>query len=162
MCGIGAFQAHNRAQGLCVVAKSACALHRLGQSLLARMAKRRMAQSMRQTHRLCKVFIHAQSACKNPPDLRHFKTMREPGAIMIAFRSDKDLSFRFQPAKTHRMNNAITVALEIGAWASHFQRSECAAEFSAAMRVWVCSKGSALYHPASLGSGGLRLNRNRP
>ena len=108
------------------------------------MAKRRVAKIVRQAQSLCQVLIQSQSAGKNAPDLRDFKAVREPGAIMVPIRGDKDLCLRFEPAKAHRMDNAIAVALEIGARAAGFiartnvGRTARAAEFAATMGIGIC------------------------
>jgi hypothetical protein len=41
--------------------------------------------------------------------------MGQPGAVMIAFVVEKDLGFLLQPPKRRGMNDAVAVALEIGA-----------------------------------------------
>lgn len=79
------------------------------------MAKRGMAQIVCQTQRFGQIFIQTQRASEHPPDLRHFQTVRETRPVVIAFGRDKDLSLRFEPAKTHRMDDAVAVTLKIGA-----------------------------------------------
>ena len=118
MAGIGAFDPHYRAQRLRIMIKAAMPLHRFAQSIFARMSKRRVPQVMRQTQRFGQVFVQTKASRDDPPDLRDLQAMCHPRSIMVTLRRYKNLGFGTQPPKAHRMDDAVTIALKLAAWAA--------------------------------------------
>ncbi len=148
MLRIRAFQPHDGAQGMSVVAKTAEWLHRLFQCIFARMAERWVAKIMRKAKRLSQVFIEAQGARDDPANLRDFQTVSHARAIMIAFRRDEDLRLGAQTTKTHRMNDSITVALKLGSRPPC--RPSAASELAPARSFRISSKGRRHHHAAAI------------
>ena len=91
MIGIGTFEPGQSAYALCIVIISPGMAHRLFQSLLASMAKRRMTDVMGETESFGQVLIEAKFARNDAPDLCDLDAVREAGAIVIAVRCNEDL-----------------------------------------------------------------------
>ena len=85
---------------------------------LARMAEGSMAQVVPEGDRLGKVFVQSQAAGNGTGDLRHVDGVRHAGAEVISFRRKKDLRLVFQPQKRLAVDDAVAVALKIGAHAA--------------------------------------------
>ena len=66
---------------------------------LPRVAKRRMAEVVAERNRLCQILVHAQCLCNRSGILGNLKRMRQPRAVMVAFRGKEYLCLPFQPAK---------------------------------------------------------------
>ena len=77
------------------------------------MAKRRMAEIVRQRQRLGEVLVEAERARERAGDLRDFERMGEPGAVMVALVIDEHLRLVRQPAECGRMDDAVAIAAEI-------------------------------------------------
>lgn len=82
------------------------------------MTKGRMADIMRQTQRFCQILIQPQSSRDHAADLGHFETMCQPGAIMVAIGSDKDLRLGAEAAERDGMDDPVTITLKLGAGAA--------------------------------------------
>ena len=85
------------------------------QRFLAGMAERRVAQVMRQRHRLGQIFVHRQAARQAARQLRHFQRMGQPGAVIIALMLHKDLGLVLEAAEGDGMDDAVAVAAVAGA-----------------------------------------------
>src|SRR5262249_55502326 len=58
------------------------------------------------------ILVEAEGTSAGSRNLRHFETVRQPGAVVIALVIDKDLRLVGQPTKRGRMDDAIAVALK--------------------------------------------------
>ena len=63
------------------------------------MSERRMSEIMSQRDRLRQGFIHPKRLCDRPGDLGDLQRVRQPRAVVVAFRGQKDLCLVFQAAK---------------------------------------------------------------
>ena len=79
------------------------------------VAERRMAEVMRQGNRFGQVFIELQRAGDVPRNRGDFHGVRQARAQMIAGAVEKNLGFVFEPAEGARMDDAVAVALVLGA-----------------------------------------------
>ena len=104
------FEHIDHTQALLVVAKSG---PEAADRRFAGMAERGMAEIVTHADGFDQVFVQAQCAADGPRDLGHFQRMRKAGSIVVARRSDEDLSFVHEPAKRFRVNDPVTVALEL-------------------------------------------------
>ena len=100
----------DHAQRLGVMVEAALPRHGGIEGALAGMAEGRMAEIVRKGERLGEVLIHLKRAGKRSRDLRHFETMGEPRAVMVALVIDEDLRLIVQPAKGGGMEDAVAVA----------------------------------------------------
>src|SRR5882672_2435088 len=76
------------------------------------MAERRVAEIVGERHRLAEILVQPEGAADGAGDLRHFKRMGQPGAVVVALVIDEDLRLVLQPPERRRMDDAIAVALE--------------------------------------------------
>ena len=81
------------------------------QRLLAGMAEGRVAEVVRQRHRLGQILVQPQPAGDGAGDLRHLDAMGQPGAEVIALVVDEDLGLVLQPAEGGGVDDAVAVAL---------------------------------------------------
>src|SRR5208282_5205856 len=100
----------HRAQALRVVIEAAVRCHQLVEHFLAGVAERGMAEVVRQSYRLRKFLVETQCPRYRARNLRGFKGMSQPSAVVIALVIDKDLGFVFEASKRSRMDNAVAVA----------------------------------------------------
>ncbi len=84
------------------------------QRVFAGMTERRVAEIMHQRHALSQILVQLQRAGKRSRNLRDFDGVGETRAIMVAVRADEDLRLVLQAAKSCRVDDAVTVALEFG------------------------------------------------
>jgi len=98
--------------------ETAVVRHRGFQRILARMAEGWMADVVREAQGLGQILVEPQRTRDSTPDLCHLDTVSQADAIMVAVRSDEHLRLVAQAAKRDRMNDAVTVALEVVARAS--------------------------------------------
>ncbi len=113
--GIAALQLGDDAQRLGVVVEAAIGQQHLVQRVLAGVAERRVAEIVDERHAFGEILVELQGARQRTGDLRHLDRMREPRAVMIAVLRDEDLRLVLQPAEGRRVDDAVAVALEIGA-----------------------------------------------
>ena len=83
--GVTLLQTIHHPQALQVVLKPTIGRHALVQSVLPRMAKRRVAQVVRQGNGLNQVLMQTQCAGHGTGQLRHLQRMRQAGAEQVAF-----------------------------------------------------------------------------
>ncbi len=100
------------ADRLRVVIEPAIGRHQPLQRILAGMAERRVAQIMRQRHRLGQFHIQPQRARDRARHLRHLDRMGQPGAEIIALMLDEHLRLVLQPPKRAGMDDPVAVALK--------------------------------------------------
>ncbi len=62
--------------------------------------------------RLGEILVERQRARDRAGDLRHFETVGEPRAVVIALMLHEDLGLVLQPPERRRMDDAVAVALE--------------------------------------------------
>ena len=125
-----ALQAIHHAQALLVVMKAADFAAQAVQRALADMPERRVPEVMPKRHRFGQIFIEPQAARNRPRNLRDLQRVRQPVAVMVSFRGNKDLCLVSQPPERLAVHNAVAVALKAGA-----ARTRCNAVFSAAAFV---------------------------
>ena len=94
-----------------VVIEAAMRGERFIERILARMAKRRVADIMRQAQSLGEILVQPQRAGDHPADLRHFEAVGEAHAVVIAIGGDEHLRLVAQAAEGDRMDDAVAVAL---------------------------------------------------
>jgi hypothetical protein len=95
-------------------------LHAGIQRLLPGVAEWRVAQIVRQRHRLDQVLVQSQAPRDRAADLRDFDAVGEAGAEQIALVIDEDLGLVFEAAECTGMDDAVAVALEAVRWAGSY------------------------------------------
>ena len=113
--GVAFFELIDHAQALQVVLEAAKCAHAVIERVLPGVAKRRVAQVVGQRNRLHQIFIERERARNGARQLRHLQRMRQPGTEQVAFVVQKHLGFVDQTPKRGAMNNAVAVALVLGA-----------------------------------------------
>ena len=76
------------------------------------MAERRVTEVVAERDRFGKVLVEAERPRDRPRDLRNFKRVRQPGAVVVALRGDEHLRLVGQAAERLAVQNAVPVALE--------------------------------------------------
>ena len=74
-----------------------------------------MPEIVPERDRLGQIFVEREAARNGARDLRNVDGVREPRAEMVAFGRKKDLRLVFQAQKGLGINEAVAVALEVGA-----------------------------------------------
>jgi hypothetical protein len=113
--GVAFFQQIDHAQRLQVVLEAAVLAHAGVQRILPGVAEGRVAEVVRQRHRFHQVLVQVQHSRDGAADLRHFQAVGEPRAEQVALVVDEHLGLVFQPAERGGMDDAVAVALELGA-----------------------------------------------
>ena len=113
--GITTLKLRDDAQGLSVVIEATIGQQHLMQRILARMAEGRVPEIVYQRHALGQILIQLEGTRQGASDLRHLDRMRQPGAIVITVLGDEDLRLVLQPTEGGRMDDPVTIALELGA-----------------------------------------------
>src|SRR5207237_4556543 len=114
--GVAGFKVfHNTQRVQIMVEAVAVGAHSGIERLFPSMAERRMANIMRQRQSLDQVGIKAQHGSNGARDLSNFDGMRQAVAKMIRKAAGEDLRLILQAAKGARVDNAVTIALEIAA-----------------------------------------------
>ncbi len=113
--GVTLFERIDHAQALHIVLKAAKVLHAVIEHILARMAKRRVAEVMGQADRLGQVFVDAQCPRHRAAQLRHLDRVREAGAEQVALVVQKNLGFVDQTAESGGMHDPVAVTLKSAA-----------------------------------------------
>ena len=133
--GITALQRGDDAQRLCVVIEAAEGGETFIERALAGMAERRMAEIVRKRQRFGEIFVESQGAGERTRDLRHFKRVGEPGAVVVALVEYEHLSLVLEAAKGRRMDDAIAVAAKGAAAFARGLRIEPAAALPRIARI---------------------------
>jgi hypothetical protein len=81
----------------------------------SRVAERRMAEIVGEAERFRQILIEPQLAANRAGDLRHFKTVRQSRAVMVAFVEQEHLRLVGQPPEGAGVQDAVPVTLEGGA-----------------------------------------------
>ena len=105
------FQVIDDAQALLVVAEAGEGFR---QGRFTGVAEGGVTEIVAETDGLDEVLIEAERPTDGAGDLRHFEGVGEPGAVVVAGGSDKDLGLVHQPAKALGVEDAIAVALKRG------------------------------------------------
>lgn len=108
------FEQFYHAHALAIMFESAVIAHALGQHLLARMSKRRMAKIVRESNRFRQILVQPQGARDGAADRCDLDRMRKACAQMIAGAVEKNLRLVLQAAERAGMNDARTIALKFG------------------------------------------------
>ncbi|SUE42435.1 Uncharacterised protein [Ralstonia mannitolilytica] len=112
---VALFQPVHHQQALQVVLETAVRLHAIVERILACVAERRVAQVVRERDGLHQVFVQPQAARDRPGDLRHLKAVRQARAKQVALVVDEDLCLVFEPPEGRAVDDAVAIALELGA-----------------------------------------------
>ena len=91
--GVALFELVDHAQALQVVLKAAVLGHAFVQRVLSGVAKRRVAQVVRQRHGFDQILVKTQGAGNGATQLRDFERVRQAGAEQVAFVVQKNLRF---------------------------------------------------------------------
>jgi hypothetical protein len=75
----------------------------------------RVAEVVRQRDRLDQVLVQPQRPRDRTRELRHFERVREAGAKQVALMVEEHLGLVDQPAEGGGVDDAVAVALEVGA-----------------------------------------------
>ncbi len=110
--GIAVFQRGHDPQRLGIVVEAAVGFQAFVQRPLAGMAEWRMAEVVGQRQRFGEILIEAKLPGQRAGNLGHFKRMRQPGAVMIAFVEHENLCFVLQAAKGGGMDDPVAIAPE--------------------------------------------------
>jgi hypothetical protein len=113
--GVALLQHIHHPQALQVVLEASVALHARMQGILARMAKRGVAQVVRQRNGLHQVFAQPEAAGNAAPQLRHLQAVRQSGAEQVSLVVQKHLGFVHQPPKRGAVHDAVAVTLKVAA-----------------------------------------------
>ena len=122
-------------QALAIVLKPAVVLHQFIEDHLALMAEGRVPQIVRQRDGFGQVFIQLQGTGDVAGDGGDFHRMRQPCAQMVARAVQEHLRLVFEPAKRARVNDAVAIALVVGAPVGRFFRILAAAGVRAELGV---------------------------
>ena len=105
----------DNAQALAVVFEAAVFLHQFVERGLAFVAERGMAEIVREGNGLGQVFVDGESAGNVARDASDFHRVRKTRAEVVAGAVEKYLRLIFQAAKCARMDDAVAIALIMGA-----------------------------------------------
>ena len=127
---IAVLQYVNHPQGLAVMVETAFAFEQFIENILPGMSERRMPQVMHERYRLGQVFVEAKVPGYRAAYLGDLDSMCESRAKVIGFVRDKHLSLVFQSAEGGGVDDAVAVALKVGAKGVFFLRVHPAAALS--------------------------------
>ena len=113
--GVAALERGDDAQRVAVVVEAAVAGHAGVERVLAGVAERRVAEIVAERDRLREVVVELKRAGERAGDLRHLDRVGEPGAEMIALVVDEHLGLVREAPEGGRVDDAVAVALELGA-----------------------------------------------
>jgi hypothetical protein len=82
-----------------------------------------------------RAYLRADARSKRAPHARDFQRVRKPRAREIIFRERKNLRFVLQTPERRRKDNAVTIALKIGA-RGFASSGFCASESFCAEELW--------------------------
>ena len=108
----------NNTQTLLVVAEGLS--QALGQRHFAGVTKRRMAQVVAHSDCLRQVFIQTQRTGDGAGNAGHLQRVGHTGAVMVAFRLEKDLCLVHQAAESLGVDNAVDIPLVAGSYILKF------------------------------------------
>ena len=119
MLGIAVLQPGHDSDGLHVVVEPAEVGHLAMQYAFAGVAKRCVAEVMSERHRLGQILIEPQRPSERASHLADFQRVGQTRPEMLALVMQEDLGLVLEAAKGGRMDDAVPVALELGAgWAA--------------------------------------------
>jgi hypothetical protein len=84
----------------------------LVQRPLACVSKRRMADVVNQSKRLCKIFVQAKRRSCGPSDLRYLNRVRKTAAKVIRRAAGKNLRLSRKTPEGASLHNTLSVTLE--------------------------------------------------
>lgn len=102
-------------EALQIVFEAPMLAHAFVERVLAGVAKRRVAEVVRERDGFDEVFVDAQIARHGPRNLRDFQAVREPCTKQVALVIDEHLRLVFEAPKRGGVNDAVPVALKLGA-----------------------------------------------
>ena len=105
------FEKFDYPKALFVVRKAA--FDKFIQHAFSRVSERGVSQVVSERYRLDKVFVEVKCARYRPAYLRYFESVREAGAVMVAFRGYEYLSLVFEPSERLAVHYAVAVAHKV-------------------------------------------------
>ena len=132
--GVFSLEYLDDAAALSVVFEAAVILHEFVEGLLAGMAARRVAKVVREGDGLGEILVEPQCTGDVPGDGGHFHRVGEACAEMLPAAAEENLCLVLQSAEGARMDDAVAVALELGAPLGWFFRVVASAGVSAELR----------------------------
>ena len=113
-CSVANLKIFDDAQRVEIVVEEESLLpHDRVQSLLACVPERRMPDVMDQSQRLDQINVQVQGARKSARNLRNLKRVGQPVAKVIGVAAGENLGLGFEAAEGTRVDNPVTVALEV-------------------------------------------------
>src|SRR6185369_6166632 len=112
--GITALQGGHDPERLRIVVEPSGGLEAAIERALAGMSERWVPEVVRQRKRFGQILVEAERAGERARNLRNFKGMRQPRAVVIALVEDEDLRLVGEPAECVRVNDTIAIAAKIG------------------------------------------------
>ena len=103
-------QVHH-SQPVGIVVEPAVVFHQLRQSVLARVAERRVPEVVRQGYRLHQLLVEPESPRYGPRYLSHLDRVGKPRTVIIAFVVDEYLCLVFKPAESGGIDYPVLVPL---------------------------------------------------
>jgi hypothetical protein len=107
------------------------------------MAERRVTEIVGERQRLGEIVVEPERPGERAGDLPDLDRVRQPGAIGVAFNEDEDLRLVGEAAKCRRVQDAVAVALTIGAGRRRRLGKEPAAARLGVRRIGRASVGRA-------------------
>ena len=104
------FQPVDDPQALLVVIEAARS--QIVEDALAGVTKRRVAEIVTERDRLGQLLVQTEDLRDRPRDLRDLQRVREPRAVVVALRRQKDLRLVRQASKRLGVDDAVAIALE--------------------------------------------------
>src|SRR6266487_1578423 len=104
---------HNSQGMQIVVEEKPMPAHGRVQYFLSCVPKRRMPDIVNQSQSFHQVDVQSKLGCHRPRDLGNFQGLGQPVAEMVGVAAGENLCFGLKAAKSSRMNDAVTVALEV-------------------------------------------------
>lgn len=113
--GIALFQLINRTQTLQIVLEAPEVAHAFVQGILPGVAEWRVTEVVRQRNGFGEILVEAQGTGNATGDLGDLQAVRQAGTEEIALVIDENLRLVLEPAESSRVDDAVTIALELAA-----------------------------------------------
>jgi hypothetical protein len=113
--GITLFELIDHAKRLQVVFEASVFAHAFVERILAGVSERGVSEVMSEAYGLGQGLIEIERPGDGTTDLRDLERMRDAGSIQVAFMIDEYLCLVDEPPKRIRVDDAIAIALKLGA-----------------------------------------------
>jgi hypothetical protein len=88
------------------------------------MSERGMSEVMTESRGFGEILVQTQSACYRTGNLSYLERVCKAGAVMVSLWCEKDLHFMHKAAKAFAVDDAVSVALEIGPYGAFVDRAD--------------------------------------